>query len=347
VAQLTAQDIHFSQYWMTPIALSPAMTGAHNGLVRAGAVYRNQWFTFGQANYQKPQFITYGVSGEVNFFYNKLHPDKFSVGLSLIGDRAGDGALTTQAALVSIAYHKAIDRYGRHVLALGLQAGFVQKRIFVNDLLFSAQLDESNLVFDAARWNQESPAIQPGADLPPIRYPDANFGIMWSSAPVDRFRYYATFSMFHVARPVETFYPELNLGDNRLDHRFSVNFGFELDISERFTLSPSFYFQTQAKAREFLMGTALITKMSEEVDLFFGVWSRVDFETQFDAVYPVLGVNMEKFGLKTGISYDVNVSDLRLGTNSHGALEITALYTYRPPKWKSWRLRSDHYCPRF
>ena len=40
---LNAQDIHFSQYYASPMTVNPAYTGMFNGTYRVGANYRNQW----------------------------------------------------------------------------------------------------------------------------------------------------------------------------------------------------------------------------------------------------------------------------------------------------------------
>ena len=42
VASVSAQDIHFSQFFATPL-LNPANSGRHDGRWRAGLNYRNQW----------------------------------------------------------------------------------------------------------------------------------------------------------------------------------------------------------------------------------------------------------------------------------------------------------------
>jgi hypothetical protein len=45
-----AQDVHFSQFHMMPMHINPAMTGFHDGVVRVGAIYRNQWATVSNFN---------------------------------------------------------------------------------------------------------------------------------------------------------------------------------------------------------------------------------------------------------------------------------------------------------
>ena len=38
-----AQDIHFSQFYASPLTMNPAMTGMMDGTFRATAQYREQW----------------------------------------------------------------------------------------------------------------------------------------------------------------------------------------------------------------------------------------------------------------------------------------------------------------
>ena len=59
VSKVNAQvDPHFSQYYVYPSWLNPALTGAFDGQYRVSGVYRNQW-----GNISSP-FTTYGASAE-------------------------------------------------------------------------------------------------------------------------------------------------------------------------------------------------------------------------------------------------------------------------------------------
>ena len=40
---LKAQDIHFSQFFETPLWRNPSLAGIYNGDIRVQAVYRDQW----------------------------------------------------------------------------------------------------------------------------------------------------------------------------------------------------------------------------------------------------------------------------------------------------------------
>ena len=41
--QVSAQDLHFSQFYASPLTLNPALTGALNGRYRMAMIYRDQW----------------------------------------------------------------------------------------------------------------------------------------------------------------------------------------------------------------------------------------------------------------------------------------------------------------
>src|ERR1035437_9240949 len=56
-----AQDIHFSQYYASPLTLNPALTGLVNGVFRASLNYRNQWFNIPTQNTIAP-YQTYQAS---------------------------------------------------------------------------------------------------------------------------------------------------------------------------------------------------------------------------------------------------------------------------------------------
>ena len=43
--QLQAQDPHFSQFYLSPLQLNPALTGVMNEDIRASLLHRSQWRT--------------------------------------------------------------------------------------------------------------------------------------------------------------------------------------------------------------------------------------------------------------------------------------------------------------
>src|SRR5436305_11601842 len=121
-----AQDPNFSQFFASPLTLNPALTGKFDGVYRVAGNYRNQWPTIYNA------FTTYTVSFDAGILKNRIPEyDQFGVGILGFADQAGDGVLKTNAAALSVAYHKSIDENGYNQIGAGFQGGYVNKRLDV------------------------------------------------------------------------------------------------------------------------------------------------------------------------------------------------------------------------
>lgn len=325
-SRISAQDIHFSQFYMSPLTLNPALTASFNGKYRFAANYRNQWWKVTNS-FGAPTFMTYSASFDMVIPVNSWENSKIGFGAVFYGDQAGSGALTTYSGMLSIAYHRAVDRFGRHTISLGLQGGFVSKRVFLYDLVFESQLQD--LGFNTSIYHGEN-----GYTGKPIFYPDVNAGAMWRSSPRDNFRYSIGFSMFHIARPRESL---IGSKDNRIDHRYVANATAEVDISDDFTIIPSFIFMYQSAAQEYTGGVAVRYKWNDDLKIFGGAYYR-----HGDAVTPMIGAKWK--GLSGGVSYDVNFSGLRNVTRTQGALEISLIYILGED---NRRHADETYCPQF
>ena len=323
------QDIHFSQYYNSPLTLNPAHTANINGKFRFAANYRNQWFTI-----QKPAglgtgrtpFETYAGSFDMRLLSEKIGPDRMGIGLMVFHDKVGNGALTTQSAMLSIAYHKAIDQFGRHQLSLGFQGGITQKRIFINDLLFENQLID--LGFDPTL-----PTGEEGQFESPERYADFHVGALWQSTISDYVRYYVGFALNHIAKPNESFFGQVN----QLDHRYVAHGGVEIQFNEYATLAPSFQFLLQSNAQEWNIGAAFQYQLTDPTAIYVGAWTRV-----LDAA--ILMAGFEYNDIRMALSYDINYSDLRNASQAQGALEVSLVYIF---KNKDQRIYYERYCPNF
>src|SRR5438046_5174669 len=84
----SAQDPNFSQFFVSPLTLNPALTGKFDGLVRGAINYRNQWPTINNA------FTTYTISVDGGILKNRIPEfDQFGVGVLAFKDQSGNGVL--------------------------------------------------------------------------------------------------------------------------------------------------------------------------------------------------------------------------------------------------------------
>lgn len=321
-----AQDIHFSQYFASPLTLNPALTGSFNADFRVTANFRTQYFK-NDWNSANATYMTYAGGVDAPLFRKKLNPDQFGVGLQFFSDRAGDGALTTTSVLASIAYHKTIDRYERHSISLGMQGGIIQKRIDFTRLTFESQfngLDGFDLTGATGENFTQTSMI----------YPDVTIGVLWRSKIGKTNNLYVGGSYAHLNSPTESF-----LGsDNKLSPKITAHGGIDIGLGKYIILTPGFMILSQNTASEITIGTALAYKVAETSYLYIGAWYRAK-----DAIVPLVGYEWN--GFRAGVSFDVTASDINLATNSKGAVEVSLTYIHNqePPRSMS----PVKFCPRF
>src|SRR5688500_5194946 len=110
VSAANAQDVHFTQYFASPLTLNPALTGLTQCDLRVSANYRTQW-----ASISSNPYTTGSISFDMATMKGKLNNgDAVGVGLLALYDRSGTGALTNINVGLSLAYHKALGAEKNH-----------------------------------------------------------------------------------------------------------------------------------------------------------------------------------------------------------------------------------------
>jgi len=298
-----AQDIHFSQYYASPISLNPANTGNFDGDWRLMNNYRNQWKAL------TIPFRTISVGFDRQFW---LHSEKFSGGLFVINDKSGPAGLTVNKVFASVAWHKTINYNNLH---FGIQGGIVIKSFSMDNLTFPNQFDMTT-----GQFNSQMPLIENNVGLNE-NYPDFNAGFSWSKK-TRLFEPEIGISFFHLLRPTDSFLQN----NNKLPIRTSLFAGLNIPIKS-FYFHPMLLNMRQSKATDLLMGSEFgfnFTKAKTIKQIFAGYFFRNDFSTAFDASIAVIGLQFKQ--LRLGFSYDINTSHLRVATNKRGAFEVSLIY---------------------
>jgi len=319
-----AQDPNFSQFFASPLTLNAALTGKFDGVYRVAGNYRNQWPTIYNA------FTTYTASFDAGLLKNRIPEyDQFGVGILGFADQAGDGVLKTNAAALSISYHKAIDEDGYHQIGAGFQGGFVSKRLDVSKVYFEDQLTTSGFT---------GPTLEvfPNQRVS-VSYFDLNAGLLYNGSTNGYNNFYLGASMYHINRPKETFQNDPYF---LLNARVTLQGGGKIPIGQYNYLHFSANHSMQAKAHNTVVGGAYALNLNGDIDnpttLYLGSWFRFG-----DAVIPYIGL---EFGeLHFGATYDVNTSSLKPGSNMRGGAEISLIYIKKPTDPNAKKLN----CPKF
>ncbi len=301
-----AQDLHFSQFYLHPLHLSPAQTGDFKGFARASAIYRQQWSNV-PVNYQ-----TFGAAFDRKLLESPLFD--LSGGLLVQRDRAGDGGLSwTQVALSAAAGH-ALGEAQR--LSVGVSVALVQRGFDPANLQFKNQWNGE--AFDASRPTRESLETSSGLA------PDLAAGLAWRFQKPDepRTEFALAAGGHHLNGPNVTLSPT---DDFKLPLRLSASFSGHYQMQGAFDLAGFAAFQKMTTANEVVFGAGVRYWLSDLVGKKTAV--QLTLATRLgDALLPAL--QLEKDNWTAGLSYDVNTSDFRRATGGHGGLELALVYRW-------------------
>jgi len=305
LSSVSAQDIHFSQFYASPLTLNPSLTGSFDGLMRIGGNYRNQWGSV-SIPYQ-----TVSIYTDFNMLRDQMNGNWLSTGLMVVNDRAGDGNLIVNKAGLSLAYHIKLTKWRNFYLNLGATGMYIQKRIDFSALTFDSQWND--IGFDSN--------IDPGENYSGngLHYIDLQIGASMNYSILNKFSIQPGISLIHVLPPAESFF---NAG-NQVQRRPVAHFYSDIRLSKVWGIQPGAIFMFQRKAQELIVGTnfTLDKKLSyaRKLTTFFGLWYR-----NRDALFPLVGMQLQK--IRVLFNYDVNLSKLVPGSDTVGAFEISIVY---------------------
>lgn len=312
LSNLYAQDKHFTLYNLTPLALNPALTGASNSELRAGALYRNQWRAV-----DKP-FSTVTAYGDKKIFLK--HFD-LGVGLSFLNDRSGPGGLNVINVFPSISIQR---RFGNHNLVIGVQPGMVNKKL--GDATHPSQYDHSTGSYNNALPSGEN------SNAYNKTYFDLNAGLTYIFRK-DNNEFQIGQAFHHLTSPNESIIASEN---NKLPIRFTTHAAYINWIAEKMYLNPSVLYMSHNKATELAINLFVGRRIvySEDMQLLarIGLAYRNNiknvngdnFLTNSDAVSILAGVAWNKIALD--FAYDINASELSEVGRNAGAFEIALTY---------------------
>jgi type IX secretion system PorP/SprF family membrane protein len=322
-----AQDPNFSQFFVSPLTLNPALTGKFNGDFRIAGNYRDQWPSISKA------FITSTASFDLPILRGSISElDTWGVGILAMTDKTANGILSTNLISITTAYHKGLDEDGLHQLGIGFQATYNTKRLDGTKLNFEDELDQFG------GWT--IPSGEPINDrMLNLDYFDVSAGVLYNGSTDGYNNFYLGASAYHLNKPRESFTGDIFY---TLNQRYTVHAGGAIPISDATrTVYLSSLYSHQAGANNIVLGGALGFALNDEPDnpsnFFAGVWTR--FNNVNDAIIPYLGLEFN--GFRLGASYDVNISSLKTASQSRGGLEVSLIFIKRPPGSRGIP------CPRF
>lgn len=315
-----AQDMHFSQFYATPMFTNPAFTGDFDGTYRLSGVIRNQWNSI-----SSEPFRTIGFGGDINA---PLNIKPLGVGLHIAQDQSGVTSLTRQQANLFLAGRFRLGASKDWVVSIGGLFGLSTNRIDYSNVAFDNQYD--GVKYDPDLDNGE--VLSNSA----ISWANAGGGFFVKKEFTSRKHIGGGLSMFNLLRPNIAFEGGANA---ELPIRNNIHLLTSLPFANRWDVMPTLQIMRQRPHTEILAGGSLRyhlkeTKLEQE-SVMLGFWGRPG-----DAGYVTAGMQLNN--LFVGASYDVNLSTLLPATFYRGGWEVTIIYTIETVREKVKRIRQ---CP--
>lgn len=318
--KVNAQDIHFSQFWNSPLLINPSFAGNAEGEIRVIANHRSQW-----RGVTSNPFNTFGANFDMSF--DKTAKGNFlALGLSMYTDVAGASKMRTTVVNLSAAYHIKINN--QSYFTGGIQGGINQKSINENNLRFDNQ-------FDGIGHNSGFNSNENLASLSELK-PTASAGI--------------SYTWFNKANRSTTFNSggkkKLNIGfaahyynptsfyfanQSNLGFKYIASLEGSFGVNAKWTVQPAVLAALQNKATDIVLGSLFkytlkegshLTDFNKSTSIAFGGYYRFQ-----DALIPAVKVQWDAF--EVGFSYDVNLSQLTRASNGRGGFEISLKYIFQ------------------
>jgi type IX secretion system PorP/SprF family membrane protein len=299
------QDLHFSQYFNSPLLVNPANTGfIPDGDYRMGVNYRNQWSSIIRNPYK-----TMSAFGDLQLFGDRLENGWVGIGGALLRDIAGSGNLTSTRAFGSVAYHQAVGLGS--LISAGFNVGYTNKRVDFTKLTFDNQWNGK--FFDFSAPSGEAFTTNQ------INYLTLQAGMNYAYFPNENTYLNVGVSASNINRPRESFFSRETV-DSRIDRRYTLFVNGSFRASDAWIVNPNLYVSRMSSAMEYVAGVNGQRDLSGDgnTQLILGAYYRLK-----DAVIPVVG--FQQNGYKLTFSYDATASSLTQYNATRGAYEVSII----------------------
>ncbi|MCT4560084.1 MAG: PorP/SprF family type IX secretion system membrane protein [Crocinitomicaceae bacterium] len=305
---VSAQDVHWSQYFNNPVYLSPSNTGNFDADIRLIGNYRNQWKSV------TIPYSTFQFSGE----YIVKNFQNISFGVQFLNDAVGDGNLTTNELVFTAAQQISLPAFPDSKLRAGLALGFQSKRLNPSAFYFDNQF--INGEFEPTAATGETNLAAQKSSL------SSGIGLSFEQVLHPKHILQSSWGLFNLSRPNQGFYGAKVIRDLRSTFSLEDHYSY----SDRIGFQPGIFLNKQGKYTEFILGSrisyVLNKKPKEYTALLGGLYYRWK-----DALYLYTGLDYQNW--RFGLSYDFNFSKLTPASNVRGGIELSVrylIYTFKP-----------------
>jgi type IX secretion system PorP/SprF family membrane protein len=303
-----SQDIHFSQFFETPLLRNPALAGLFAGDIKFQSVYRSQW------NSVTVPYQTVSLNGELKLPVG-TSDDFITLGMQMLYDKAGTIALTSTHVLPVINYHKSISEERNSYLSLGFMGGYVQRRF-----------DRSKMTTDHQfNGTDYDPSMTDGETFtnPSYSYLDGSAGMSFSTklGENENTNMFLGLAYHHFNKSKKiSFYTDTK---NEMMPKWVGSAGVRIGMTEISYFTVESDYSKQGAYSEFIIGALYSWKLDEAEDSKYSIHGGAYLRWK-DALIPV--AKLECKPISIAVSYDANISQLKAASTGRGGFELSLNY---------------------
>lgn len=337
---LRAQDIHFSQYYASPLTLNPALTGKFDGFARVDGIYRGQYYGLDQSS---SIFRTPALSVDFSLLKDLMKGNALGVGLSVVNDQQNStgGKIGATTIALDLGYTLNLDKNKTTQLSIGLEPSLIYRNVTGNYQYPQAFNDQ--LVYQTGSPQDE----QLSSSLAKKLYFNFDYGVFFSTHPKDFMTFYIGFSQKNVAQPNMAVIQAGNTYGKQ-PFLYVVHGGFDFYVAKKWTIIPGFLFQTEAKANEANAGITagydvldkFVNGVRRKATIYLGLWNRMGNDVgsafQYRNITPKIGLDYRNF--RVDFAYDISMGNIASdahpvpGIYRPQAYELALSYIFGGPK---------------
>jgi type IX secretion system PorP/SprF family membrane protein len=322
-----SQDIHFSQFFETPLLRNPALAGIFSGDIRIQGVYRTQW------NSVTVPYQTGSLNAEYKMPVGR-GDDFLTIGGEFLYDKAGTVALSSTHIMPALNYHKSLSADRNMYLSLGMMGGLVQRKIDRSKMTTNNQ-------FDGTGFNSN---LADGETFPKSSYSyfDGSVGMSFNTQVGEN-----TDNNIFIGLAYHHFNKAPNISfygnpDIEMIPKWVASSGIRMNVNDYSYLTLQADYSKQGTYTETIAG-ALYSWKLDDMDMPRYIFHAGAFLRWKDALVPVAKLEFRPLALS--VSYDANISQLKSASHGHGGLELAL--TYQKFLERSNSSSEAVRCPRF
>ena len=307
VNQLNAQDLHYSQFYNSPLNLNPSHTGVFNGSHRYNATIRDQW------RWVPVPWFTFSGAYDMNFLPVESK-NFYGLGINFNYDKQGDSRLVLAALNISGSITRELNK--SNLISFGALVGGARRGFNLENLTWDRQ------------WTGDAfdPTLGSGEifDLQAVTFVETGVGVNYRLQKSSRTKIDIGAGALHLYQPKTNFY---NIDNKRLPMHLTFSALGSLQLGSHFDLLVNGMHQIQAKYNETLISglfrSYVSRKRGKELSLDLGAGYRTS-----GSIFPTIALGFSNWYVSG--SYDIDRTGFNQALSSNrGGPEIHLRYIHK------------------